>query len=143
MWFSNCGDAMIAMKTRNGNVRYMSQDHKVENEKARIESLGGIVTYNTGCARIYGTLNIARSIGDHFLKAFVISDPYVTATTFPKAEIEWISIASDGLWDVYTPMDYADDIKENSLNTVLNNTFARGSMDNVTIIHAEFKDLKP
>ena len=141
IWCSNCGDAMIAIKKRDGTTKYMSEDHKVENEKERIQKSGGIVTYLGGCARVYGTLNIARSIGDHFIKAFVISDPYVTATTCPKSDIEWITVASDGVWDVYNPEDYAKDLREvaGNLTQMIDNCYMRGSQDNITIAHCDFK----
>lgn len=143
IWFSNCGDAMIAIKMRNGEVNFVTQDHKVENEKERVESLGGVVTYWGGCARIYGTLNIARSIGDHFMKTYVISDPYVTATSCMKSEIEWITLATDGLWDVYTPtqLDESLQAQEMSLPELLRACYMRGSTDNVTIVQAAFKPI--
>lgn len=145
IWFSNCGDAMIAVKMRNGDVYYVTQDHKVENEKDRVESLGGMITYWGGCARIYGTLNIARSIGDHFMKTYVISDPYVTATSCMKSEIEWITLATDGLWDVYTPEQLNETLESSetyNLPELLRSCYMRGSRDNVTIIHAAFKTIK-
>lgn len=144
VWFSNAGDAMIAMKLRNGNATFVSENHKVENEKERIQRLGGLVTYYDGCARIYGSLNIARSIGDHSLKAFVWSDPYVTATSCLKSNIEWILMASDGLWDVLEPNDVEEYLQESSsLNKLANDCYRRGSMDNIAIIHATFKPLVP
>lgn len=143
VWFSNCGDAMIAIKMQNGKTTFMSQDHKVENEKERIENLGGMVTYWGGCARIYGTLNIARSIGDHFMKTYVWSDPYVTATTCKKSDIDWIILASDGLWDVFTPDQVADNLNtsDGNLPQLIRDCYKRGSGDNVTVVHATFKSL--
>ena len=140
IWFSNCGDAMAAIKTHDGKVRYMSQDHKVENEVGRIEALGGVVTRFGGCARIYGTLNIARSIGDHYLKAFVTSDPYVTATSFPKADIDWVIIASDGLWDVYEPDELSRDLVAHKygVQEMTTSAYSKGSMDNISIIYSKF-----
>lgn len=140
LWFSNCGDAMIAMKTRNGVIRFVSQDHKVENEKDRLQALGGVVTNWGGCARIYGTLNIARSIGDHYMKTFVISEPYVNATTCPKSEIEWIIVASDGLWDVFEPSQVDTSLRASNynLNDLVNEAYKRGSTDNITIAFMAF-----
>lgn len=141
IWFSNCGDAMIAVKLRDNSVKFFSQDHKVENERARIEGLGGMITTYGGCARIYGTLNIARSIGDHYMKQFVISDPYVTATSFPKADIDWLMVASDGLWDVYNPEQLSVDLSKhnNDLKELIQSAYTRGSMDNITCVFSAFK----
>jgi len=140
VWFSNCGDAMIAMKVRNGDVKFMTQNHKVENEKERIKDLGGIVTYWDGCARIYGTLNIARSIGDHCLKTYVVSEPYVTTSTCIKSDIDWILVASDGLWDVFEPHEVDTSLQKskNNLQQLVQEAFTRGSTDNVTAALAMF-----
>lgn len=144
VWFSNCGDAMIAMKVRNGDVKFMTQNHKVENEKERIIDLGGIVTYWDGCARIYGTLNIARSIGDHYLKTYVISDPYVTTSNCIKSDIEWILVASDGLWDVIEPHAARISLhnSNNNLQLLVQEALARGSTDNITAVLAMFSPIR-
>lgn len=143
VWFSNCGDTMIALKMKNGSVCYVSQDHKVENERARLEAAGGIITTFGGCSRIFGTLNIARSIGDVYMKSFVISDPFVTATSFPKTEIDWIMLASDGLWDVYNPVEVSQDLErfDRDLRKLSNNAYKKGSMDNITIVQALFQPM--
>lgn len=144
IWFSNCGDAMIAVKPRASYARYMSQDHKVEREKERLESLGGLITYHDGCARIYGTLNIARSIGDHHLKDFVISDPYVTSLTYSKSKIDWLLIASDGLWDVFNPIRVSSILSDNQndLASLVKESYLNGSTDNISIAFVLFNELQ-
>jgi serine/threonine protein phosphatase PrpC len=122
----------------------MSQDHKVEREKARLEGLGGLITYNDGCARIYGTLNIARSIGDHYLKDFVISDPYVTSLTYSKSKIDWLIIASDGLWDVFNPIRVSSILSDNqnNLETLVKESYLNGSTDNISIAFVLFNEIQ-
>jgi serine/threonine protein phosphatase PrpC len=144
IWFSNCGDAMIVAKPHASYARYMSQDHKVEREKARLEGLGGLITYNDGCARIYGTLNIARSIGDHYLKDFVISDPYVTSLTYSKSKIDWLIIASDGLWDVFNPIRVSSILSDNqnNLETLVKESYLNGSTDNISIAFVLFNEIQ-
>lgn len=134
IWFSNCGDTMIALKSRNGNVQFLSQDHKVEYEKDRIQSLGGFITTSGGCARVGGILNIGRSIGDQYLKDYVISDPYIVHVNNIR-EIEWIIVASDGLWDVFTPYKVAKILADtnNDLGILLRQTYLNGCTDNVSI----------
>lgn len=150
VWFSNCGDALIACKTSQG-VYLKAQEHKVANEIERLESLGGLVTYWDGCARIYGCLNISRAIGDHALKKYVVNTPYITSLKIESSNaIEWICLASDGLWDVYHAKEYHHDILTFSndenienrdilkvLERVLVKAYSKGSMDNVTIVHSE------
>ena len=147
--FSNCGDAMILMKTIDGGLHWMSQDHKVENEKARVEAQGAIVTYGDGCARINMGLNIARSIGDNYVKYVVISTPYVVSCNRNKTMIDWIVIASDGLWDVYNKETFNNDFIsllrmnygnfEKAVEQIVNTAYQKGSMDNITLVFLRFK----
>lgn len=143
IWFSNCGDAMAAIKVKNDAPCFMTQDHKVETlaETERIQKAGGLITYLGGCARVYGTLNIARSIGDHFLKTYVISEPYISSLSISKAYVDWIVIASDGLWDVYSPAALMEDMESFSydLTKLVRQTYLKGSMDNVSIVLTQFK----
>lgn len=149
IWCANCGDteAMVGM---GGTFQVLTQCHKVENEKNRLEKLGANITYNGGCARISWQLNLSRSIGDYNLKEFVISTPYVSS--FPmSSSIEYIVLASDGLWDVYKPKEIHNEIM--SMRTTLiiqgldikqmtdkinmhlvRNALLRGSSDNITVI---------
>ena len=145
-WFSNCGDAMIACKVKHKeHPQWQSQDHKVENEKARIEGLGGIITYWDGCARVFGGLNIGRSIGDHVNKKYISSEPFISS--IKTQEIEWICAASDGLWDVHQPISFGEDLKEAMENAngkrkeavaqVMQKAYRKGSMDNMTVVHCD------
>jgi serine/threonine protein phosphatase PrpC len=148
---ANCGDAMILMKTTDGRVEWMSQDHKVENEKTRVEACGGIVTYGDGCARINMGLNIARSIGDHYVKHIVVSTPYVASCNVGKTHLDWIVIASDGLWDVYNKETFDFDFTmllrmhygnyEKAMEEIVDRAYRKGSMDNVTVVFVRFKYL--
>ena len=153
LWFANCGDAMsmVSWKSSEGGVgSFVSQDHKVEHEAERIRAAGGSITYDDGCARINRMLNIARSIGDHHLKRYVIANPYITSVHMDK--IKYVLIASDGLWDVYKPVDVEEEIdmivsecKKNGLEVrqtidtvtrrIVENAFRRGSTDNITVIY--------
>ena len=110
--FANCGDSMAMIIDKQGNTHMMSVEHKVENkdEKARIEAAGGVITYDDGTARINRQLNVARALGDAHLKEYVISDPY--QAQFPINNVRLVIMASDGLWDVYTPSQLAADVKE-------------------------------
>ncbi|KAK2965610.1 hypothetical protein RJ640_008451 [Escallonia rubra] len=98
---ANCGDSR-AVLYRGKEAMALSNDHKPnrEDEYARIEASGGKVIQWDG-HRVCGVLAMSRSIGDRYLKPWIIPDPEVTFT--PRArEDECLILASDGLWDVMT-----------------------------------------
>ncbi|XP_038893719.1 protein phosphatase 2C 16 [Benincasa hispida] len=98
---ANCGDSR-AVLYRGKESMALSVDHKPnrEDEYARIESSGGKVIQWNG-HRVFGVLAMSRSIGDRYLKPWIIPDPEVMFVPRAK-EDECLILASDGLWDVMT-----------------------------------------
>ncbi|XP_004146814.1 protein phosphatase 2C 16 [Cucumis sativus] len=104
---ANCGDSR-AVLCRGKEPMALSVDHKPnrEDEYARIESSGGKVIQWNG-HRVFGVLAMSRSIGDRYLKPWIIPDPEVMF--IPRAkEDECLILASDGLWDVMTNEEVCD-----------------------------------
>ncbi|XP_052182919.1 protein phosphatase 2C 16-like [Diospyros lotus] len=104
---ANCGDSR-AVLYRGKEPMALSTDHKPnrEDEYARIEASGGKVIQWNG-HRVFGVLAMSRSIGDRYLKPWIIPEPEVTFT--PRArEDECLILASDGLWDVMTNAEACD-----------------------------------
>ncbi|KAM6601659.1 hypothetical protein CsatA_021268 [Cannabis sativa] len=98
---ANCGDSR-AVLCRGKEPVPLSVDHKPnrEDEYARIEASGGKVIQWNG-HRVFGVLAMSRSIGDRYLKPWIIPEPEVMFV--PRArEDECLILASDGLWDVMT-----------------------------------------
>ncbi|CAN4089121.1 unnamed protein product [Withania somnifera] len=98
---ANCGDSR-AVLYRGKEAVALSIDHKPsrEDEYARIEASGGKVIQWNG-HRVFGVLAMSRSIGDRYLKPWIIPEPEVMF--IPRArEDECLVLASDGLWDVMT-----------------------------------------
>ncbi|XP_058183559.1 protein phosphatase 2C 51-like [Rhododendron vialii] len=96
---ANCGDSRAVM-SRGGVVVSMSSDHKPDrpDELERIEGAGGrVINWNGN--RVLGVLATSRSIGDHYLKPFVIPKPEVKVIKRNSAD-EFLILATDGLWDV-------------------------------------------
>ncbi|XP_047317015.1 probable protein phosphatase 2C 6 isoform X2 [Impatiens glandulifera] len=96
---ANCGDSR-AVLYRGKEAIALSVDHKPnrEDEYARIEASGGKVIQWNG-HRVFGVLAMSRSIGDRYLKPWIIPEPEVVFV--PRArEDECLILASDGLWDV-------------------------------------------
>lgn len=157
IWFSNCGDSMIACKIKGATgtqrTMFVSKDHKVADlaEQRRLTAMGAVVTFND-CPRIFDRLNIARSIGDWALKPYVISTPFISCFSLKNTKdvLEGIVIASDGLWDVTDPKTYWDvvDMSESihgevQLNAALQYAYENGSTDNITIVHCKLQNYKP
>jgi len=96
---ANCGDSRVVL-CRGKEPVALSIDHKPDrkDERARIEALGGKVIQWNGY-RVSGILAMSRSIGDRYLKPFVISKPEVIVIPRAKDD-DCLILASDGLWDV-------------------------------------------
>lgn len=158
---ANCGDSR-AVLCRGKVAMPLSVDHKPnrEDECLRIEAAGGRVIKWDGY-RVSGFLAVSRSIGDRYLRPFVVADPEVMIVPRAK-EDECLILASDGLWDVVTNEEACDlarrriklwDKKngnktgeevdaaaQDAADYLLRLAFQRGSRDNISVIVV---DLKP
>ncbi|CAN8239549.1 unnamed protein product [Cochlearia groenlandica] len=104
---SNCGDSR-AVLFRSKEAMPLSVDHKPDrdDEYARIERAGGKVIQWQG-ARVLGVLAMSRSIGDRYLKPYVIPEPEVTF--MPRSrEDDCLILACDGLWDVMSNQEVCE-----------------------------------
>jgi len=92
------GDSPILMFTPEGRILHSTKDHHPMNpdEKARVESMGGIITQHGGdVPRIGGILALSRALGDHGLKPAVSADPDLFSWKRPSRG--FLAIASDGM----------------------------------------------
>lgn len=147
---ANCGDARAVLSCtvdENGaacasRATRLTFDHRAddEGEKLRIEAAGGFVH----AKRVLGILAVARSLGDHGLKEYVIAKPYISETKLTKAEGQFVIVACDGLWDVMDDQEAVDmvreiastDPKDSVAEVLVQEAVKRGSTDNVTAIVA-------
>lgn len=99
LYCANAGDARGVL-SRNGVAQRLTQDHKAsdKSEENRIRNAGGIVFRG----RVFGTLAISRSLGDHLsydglhLKELVIGTPYISRSELNDDD-ELAIIACDGV----------------------------------------------
>ncbi|KAF3454901.1 hypothetical protein FNV43_RR05349 [Rhamnella rubrinervis] len=105
---SNAGDCRAVM-SRGGAAEALTSDHRPsrEDEKNRIENLGGYVDLCHGVWRIQGSLAVSRGIGDRQLKQWVIAEPETKILTL-QPEYEFLILASDGLWDKVSSQEAVD-----------------------------------
>lgn len=147
---ANCGDARAVLSCtvdKNGaacasRATRLTFDHRADDkgESMRIEAAGGFVY----AKRVLGILAVARSLGDHGLKEYVIAKPYVSETTLTKAEGQFVIVACDGLWDVMKDQEAVDmvreiaatDPKDSVAEVLVQEAVKRGSTDNITAIVA-------
>ena len=139
-----------------GTATRLTRDHRPEDpqERERIEQSGGFFFKN----RVLGVLAVTRSLGDHCLKKFVVSKPFVNQLSFrlpqrdPSSESKendndktnspvpsFIIVACDGLWDVFSDQDAVNfvlrfsDERDHVAKHLTNEALRRGSSDNVTV----------
>ncbi|KAK5834650.1 hypothetical protein PVK06_010326 [Gossypium arboreum] len=153
---ANCGDSR-AVLSRGGVAMPLSFDHKPDrpDELERVEAAGGRVI-NWNGYRVLGVLATSRSIGDQYLKPFVICNPEVTVREVTNGD-EFLILASDGLWDVVSNevacrvvrrclngqirSKTADVLNQNGASeaaaVLVELAMSRGSKDNISVIVVE------
>ncbi|GLJ38301.1 hypothetical protein SUGI_0779750 [Cryptomeria japonica] len=161
---ANCGDSR-AVLARGGHAIPLTLDHKPDraDEAARIEGGGGRVIFWNGY-RVLGVLATSRSIGDGYLKPYVIAEPEVTFSS-RCIEDECLILGSDGLWDVVSN-ETACEVARRCLAGRTNNcdgllpgapegtpagvaatmlaklAIARGSSDNISVVVVDLRQEK-
>ncbi|KAG9136767.1 hypothetical protein Leryth_004527 [Lithospermum erythrorhizon] len=106
LFVANVGDSRV-VACRSGSAKPLSVDHKPDrsDERERIEQAGGFVIW-AGTWRVSGVLAVSRAFGDKLLKPFVVAEPEIQEEEIDG--IEFIIIASDGLWNVISNKDASD-----------------------------------
>nr|CAB3464308.1 unnamed protein product [Digitaria exilis] len=146
LYVANVGDSR-AVISKAGKAIALSEDHKPNrsDERKRIESAGGIVMW-AGTWRVGGVLAMSRAFGNRLLKQFVIAEPEIQELEIDD-ELEFLIIASDGLWDVVPNEDAVSLVKmeepEAAARKLTETAFSRGSGDNITCIVVKFQHDKP
>ncbi|KAJ6673860.1 ALPHABET ISOFORM E-RELATED [Salix viminalis] len=121
---ANVGDSR-AVICRGGNAIAVSRDHKPDqsDERQRIEDAGGFVMWA-------GTWR------------YVVADPEIQEEKVDRS-LEFLILASDGLWDVVTNEEAVEMIKpitdpEQAAKRLLQEAYQRGSADNITCVVVHF-----
>ncbi|XP_006654852.2 probable protein phosphatase 2C 52 [Oryza brachyantha] len=143
LYVANVGDSR-AVISKAGKAIALSEDHKPNrsDERKRIESAGGVVMW-AGTWRVGGVLAMSRAFGNRLLKQFVVADPEIQEQKIDD-ELEFLILASDGLWDVVPNEDAVSLVKieeepEAAARKLTETAFSRGSGDNITCIVVKFQ----
>ena len=142
LYVANIGDTR-AVLSKSGTAERLSVDDKCDNaeENTRVKSGGGIILEN----RLGGVLAVTRSFGDHSLtKVGLIATPHVVKYALKPFD-KYLVIASDGVWDALSDQDAisscVDDISTKQMaQTIVRNSLARGSKDNISCIVIRFNN---
>ncbi|GMH07957.1 hypothetical protein Nepgr_009797 [Nepenthes gracilis] len=139
---ANVGDSR-AVICRGGEAIAVSRDHKPDqsDERQRIEDAGGFVMW-AGTWRVGGVLAVSRAFGDKLLKQYVVADPEIQEEKV-DGSLEFLILASDGLWDAVSNEDAVAMIKseqdpEAAAKKLMQEAYQRGSADNITCVVVRF-----
>ncbi|CAH2295546.1 phosphatase 1F [Pelobates cultripes] len=137
------GDSQTIL-VRDGCSVTLMEPHKPEreDERDRIESLGGCVTF-MGCWRVNGTLAVSRAIGDINQKPYVSGEGDVTSHVLNGSE-DFLVLACDGFYDTVSPSEVPElvfsHLQENAgdgrsvAERLVNAAKEGGSGDNITVL---------
>ncbi|KAI9117690.1 hypothetical protein K1719_011856 [Acacia pycnantha] len=154
---ANAGDCR-AVLSRRGRAIEMSKDHRPScmKERKRIESLDGYIDDGY----LNGQLGVTRALGDWHLEGLkkmserggpLSAEPELKLTTLTK-EDEFLIIASDGIWDVFSSQNAVDfarrrlqehnDVKL-CCKEMVEEALKRDSTDNLTVVMVCFHSEPP
>ncbi|QCE13791.1 protein phosphatase [Vigna unguiculata] len=154
---ANVGDCR-AVLSRHGRAIEMSKDHRPNcvNERTRVESLGGFIDDGY----LNGQLGITRAMGDWHLEGMkgtsekegpLSAEPELKLMTLTK-EDEFLIIASDGIWDVFSSQNAVDfarrRLQEHNdeklcCKEIVQEAIKRESTDNLTVVMVCFNSDPP
>eukprot|EP01018_Ginkgo_biloba_P030334 Gb_26830 [translate_table: standard] len=139
---ANVGDSR-AVICRAGKAVALSRDHKPNqtDERQRIEDAGGFVMW-AGTWRVGGVLAVSRAFGDRLLKQYVVAEPEIQEEIV-NDNVEFLILASDGLWDVVSNQDAVAMIQstedpELAAKRLTEEAYRKGSADNITCVVVRF-----
>ncbi|KAL6659054.1 hypothetical protein ACP70R_003094 [Stipagrostis hirtigluma subsp. patula] len=145
MWIANIGDSRAVVCER-GTASQLTVDHEpnTTNERKRIEKHGGFVsTFPGDVPRVNGQLAVARAFGDQSLKAHLSSEPDIKHIQI-NSNIEFVILASDGLWKVMKNQEAVDLVKstkdpQTAAKRLTSEALARMSKDDISCIVIRFR----
>ncbi|KAI5743907.1 protein phosphatase 1L [Diaphorina citri] len=140
---ANVGDSRGVMCDSKGNAIPLSFDHKPQQmrERKRIKEAGGFIAFN-GVWRVAGILATSRALGDYPLKdkKLVIADPDILTFDLSDHKPQFLILASDGLWDIFSNEEAVNFIKQRlgeelfGAKSLTLQAYYKGSLDNITVI---------
>lgn len=143
LFVANVGDSR-AVICKNGEAKQLSVDHDPGVEKRDIESRGGFVSNIPGdVPRVDGQLAVARAFGDKSLKIHLSSEPDANEENIDDS-VEFLILASDGLWKVMSNQEAVDSIKhikdaQSAAKHLTEAAISRKSKDDISCVVVRFQ----
>ncbi|KAL1299541.1 hypothetical protein HN51_044094 [Arachis hypogaea] len=140
---ANIGDSR-AVLCKKGLAKQLSEDHEPHIESEDIKNRGGFVSKFPGdVPRVDGRLAVSRAFGDKSLKKHLSSEPHVTVELV-QDDVEFLILASDGLWKVMTNQEAVNTIKDikdarSSAKRLTEEALNRKSTDDISCIVVKFQ----
>lgn len=96
----------------------------------------------SGTWRVGGVLAVSRAFGDRLLKKYVVAEPEIQEEPI-TSDVEFLVIASDGLWDVVSNQDAVTMVQNipdpaEAAKTLTEEAYKKGSADNITCVVIRF-----
>ncbi|KAL1299542.1 hypothetical protein AAHE18_18G117900 [Arachis hypogaea] len=129
---------------KSGLAKQLSEDHEPHIESEDIKNRGGFVSKFPGdVPRVDGRLAVSRAFGDKSLKKHLSSEPHVTVELV-QDDVEFLILASDGLWKVMTNQEAVNTIKDikdarSSAKRLTEEALNRKSTDDISCIVVKFQ----
>ncbi|MED6155302.1 hypothetical protein PIB30_003901 [Stylosanthes scabra] len=140
---ANIGDSR-AVLCKKGLAKQLSEDHEPHTESEDIKNRGGFVSKFPGdVPRVDGRLAVSRAFGDKSLKKHLSSEPHVTVELV-QDDVEFLILASDGLWKVMSNQEAVNTIKDikdarASAKRLTEEALNRKSTDDISCIVVKFQ----
>jgi serine/threonine protein phosphatase PrpC len=139
VYCGSAGDSRVVASLHGGGIVRMSKHHSTSSaeEVARIQAAGG----NLEWGRLGGFLPVTRGLGNFDLEADGFSS-MPDVTSLPRRQVEFVIIASDGLWDVMSDEDCCRLVRQwgvtASAERLAITAQQLGSNDDIAVIIARF-----
>ncbi|XP_033124980.1 protein phosphatase 1L-like [Anneissia japonica] len=140
---ANVGDSRGVICDEHGSAIPMSYDHKPQllQERRRIKKAGGFISFN-GVWRVVGILATSRALGDFPLKEhkYIVADPDIQTFNLNSVKPQFMILATDGLWDMFTNEEAVQFVKDRldephlGAKSLVLQAYYRGSFDNITVM---------
>jgi len=136
---ASAGDSRVVAGLQGGGCVRMSKHHSTSSpeEVARIQAAGGTLEWG----RLGGFLPVTRGLGNFDLESDGFS-AVADVSALPRRQVEFVIIASDGLWDVISDEDCCHLVRQWGIMTAAERLAITaqqlGSSDDIAIIVAGF-----
>ena len=127
IWIASAGDSRAVLWRRADGSIEATRDHRPDDpeERKRIEAAGGTVSEEFDPPRIDGALACSRALGAFKFKQGTSGPGEQKVSSVPEVyewkarKGDWLILACDGVWDIFSNSRVVDDKCDNPDNCLL------------------------